>query len=289
MLQRSKSAVGVVIAGLAPVAFGGPVWAAAWGFFCLVGLIEFERFVTALDVRPLRTPRLAVPLATLAALTDQGQAGFIAILGGGTALAMIEVMRRDDHTGAIIAWAYAVAGTTYLAIPAFAAVALRETAGTTAAAWLVNIADATAIAWTPRPEGLAWLLLALVVTWLSDTGQYLVGRAIGKHPLSPRISPKKTVEGLVGGTLVAMGTGALAVSLFGLDLHPVVGALIGLGIAIVGVTGDLAESLMKRQAGVKDSGSFIPGHGGMLDRIDSLLFTFTTAWLFVALVDRYLT
>jgi phosphatidate cytidylyltransferase len=288
MLQRSKSAVGVVIAGLVPVAFGGPVWAAAWALFCLVGVVEYERFVVAMGAQPPRVVRLAVPLAAAAALTGQREAAIVAILGGGAAIAMVEVMRRPDLEGAFVGWAYAVAALVYLGLPAFAAVALRQTPGDTAAAWLRDLADRTAFGWEARPEGLAWLLLALVVTWLSDTGQYLVGRSLGKHKLSPRISPKKTIEGLAGGAIVAMGAGALAVSWFGLGVHPLAGALIGAGITIVGVTGDLAESLMKRQAGVKDSGSFIPGHGGMLDRIDSLLFGFTAAWLFVALVDRYL-
>ncbi|AQS59353.1 phosphatidate cytidylyltransferase [Desulforamulus ferrireducens] len=121
-------------------------------------------------------------------------------------------------------------------------------------------------------NGFVWLLLLLTATWASDTFAYFVGRAFGKHKLAPLLSPKKTVEGAIGGVLGAALTALVFVQLVpGLPLWPVVllGALIGLAALL----GDLVESALKRQAGVKDSGNIIPGHGGMLDRFDSLLFT----------------
>ena len=115
---------------------------------------------------------------------------------------------------------------------------------------------------------------------------YLVGRAVGRRPLIPRISPKRTVEGAVGGLAGSASTGALCVALFGLGISPVIGFVLGALLGVIGQLGDQVESLLKRQASVKDSGSLIPGHGGMLDRIDALLFTLPAGWITATLVDR---
>jgi phosphatidate cytidylyltransferase len=126
--------------------------------------------------------------------------------------------------------------------------------------------------------GLGWYLLAQIVTWLTDVGAYLVGRSIGRHKLAPAISPGKTIEGGLGG-LILGALAALACSVaFGLPLHPLVALAIGALLSAIGQAGDLAESLIKRQAGVKDSGSLIPGHGGVFDRIDSLLVVVTVTY-----------
>jgi phosphatidate cytidylyltransferase len=118
-----------------------------------------------------------------------------------------------------------------------------------------------------------WIILTLVVTWWNDTGAYFAGRAFGRKPLYPRISPSKTWEGAVGGALLAT-VGALLVQRFWLPDLPWWGAVvIGLGASVFGPLGDLSESMLKRAFGVKDSGRLLPGHGGMLDRIDALMFT----------------
>jgi phosphatidate cytidylyltransferase len=155
--------------------------------------------------------------------------------------------------------------------------------------WLHDFASWASLGWNAAPRGLAWLALVIVVTWLSDTGAYLVGRPLGRHRLIPHVSPNKTWEGFIGGLVCAALTGALAIWVFGLGVNPLIGAVMGIILSLVGVVGDLAESVLKRQAGVKDSGHLIPGHGGMLDRIDALLFTFPAGWLLAAFVDRYLT
>lgn len=120
------------------------------------------------------------------------------------------------------------------------------------------------------PNGLAWIGLALIATWVCDTGAYFVGSWIGRHKLAPRISPKKTWEGVVGGWLAAEA-GAVALGPL-VGLNPAQGLLVGLAVAVLSPLGDLSISMMKRQVGVKDSSNLIPGHGGMLDRLDSLLF-----------------
>ncbi len=124
----------------------------------------------------------------------------------------------------------------------------------------------------PIPRNHLWLLTALAIVWMADTGAYFAGRAFGKHKLAPNISPNKTVEGLIGGLVAAVTTGVGLGLLAGAQPYqlPVL-ALTALLAAIAAVIGDLVESLMKRQAGVKDSGTLIPGHGGILDRTDSIL------------------
>jgi len=123
-----------------------------------------------------------------------------------------------------------------------------------------------------RPDGQWWILLALTVTWLNDTSAYFAGRAFGKTRLFPRISPSKTWEGAAGGTLGSI-VGALVVRQIWLPQLPAVGAaLIGAGAAVLGPLGDLSESMLKRAFGAKDSSRLLPGHGGILDRIDALLF-----------------
>ena len=124
----------------------------------------------------------------------------------------------------------------------------------------------------------------LLITKLGDIGAYLIGSSFGKHPLIPRISPKKTIEGAFGGLLFSV-LGALASRIFlGFDyLHLI---LIGLGLGILGQLGDLSESLLKRDCGIKDSGSIFPGMGGVLDEIDSLLFAGPVFYFYLSAIVK---
>lgn len=115
------------------------------------------------------------------------------------------------------------------------------------------------------------LLFFLVVLFGSDSGAYFSGKAFGKHKLAPKISPGKTVEGLIGGVLAAAGFAALCAWLFFPELPYQYSIPLAISMAVVGVLGDLAESAMKRGAGAKDAAHILPGHGGLLDRLDSLL------------------
>jgi phosphatidate cytidylyltransferase len=120
-----------------------------------------------------------------------------------------------------------------------------------------------------------WKLVCflLLVVWLGDAGAYYVGKAFGRHQLSPRISPKKTVEGLAGGVAVSIITALVIHFTFFKELPLLHAAIAGVILSLAGVIGDLAESMWKRSAAVKDSGTLIPGHGGFLDRFDSIFFT----------------
>ena len=131
-------------------------------------------------------------------------------------------------------------------------------------------------------EGFLLLLLPVLVTWAGDTCAYFVGKNFGRRRLAPHVSPGKTVEGGVAGLLgaVAMGfaLGFLLDDYRNFPVAPATAALIGLFLGVAGQLGDLAESRLKREAGVKDSGSILPGHGGMLDRFDALFFTIPLAY-----------
>ncbi|MDA8233807.1 MAG: phosphatidate cytidylyltransferase [Clostridia bacterium] len=129
-------------------------------------------------------------------------------------------------------------------------------------------------------EGFHFLLLVFVANWSSDTLAYVTGRSLGKHKLAPLVSPKKTVEGGVGGILGSI-IGTVAFYLVSPQAELVHYIILGIGIAIFGQLGDLAESALKRQAGVKDSGNIIPGHGGVLDRFDSILLTAPLAYYYI--------
>jgi phosphatidate cytidylyltransferase len=133
------------------------------------------------------------------------------------------------------------------------------------------------------PNGRRWILLVLAVIFAGDTGAFYSGRLWGRHRLASVLSPKKTIEGAVGGLMASLAMTALAGKLLNpAPLKVVALLLLGLGLALVGQVGDLMESMIKRASRVKDAGALLPGHGGMLDRLDSLLFAFPLTY-YVAL------
>ena len=288
MKQRSISSIGVVIVGLVPAFLGGPIWAIVLTVLFTIGAYEYQSLARRMSphVRPFDL--VLVPGFGLVAVLDGGAQALLGIVGLALALPFIEATFRSNLQGTFTDWALSAGGSLYLGIPLFAAITLRDSAGTIDSGWLDDLADWSSLGWDAAPRGLAWLLTIILITWLTDTGAYVLGRTLGKHQLVPAVSPKKTVEGLIGGLAAAALTGVLTTQLFGLDIHWAIGLLLGIVIGIVGVFGDLAESILKREANVKDSGTLIPGHGGMLDRIDALLFTLTGGWYAATLIDRWL-
>jgi len=134
-------------------------------------------------------------------------------------------------------------------------------------------------------HGGAWVLLVLIYAFGSDTMGYFVGRALGKHKLYPVVSPAKTIEGSLGGLLGALIFGGLLAHFWFLPELPLLDAiLLSLIAAAAGQAGDLCESLLKRSVGVKDSGKMLPGHGGILDRVDAMVFTSAVVYLYVSLI-----
>ncbi len=177
-------------------------------------------------------------------------------------LAVASFTRGDPRDG-FITWATAVFGIAYVGLlaPFVAVVAHLGPADGSAA---------TSVGGLGLRAGAAWMILLLLVVWAYDTGAYLTGRWLGRRRLIDHVSPSKTLEGMAGGLVTATLAAGIGAWLVGLaPWHPLVlGPLIGLAAQ----AGDLAESLLKRAAGRKESGFLIPGHGGMLDRIDSFLF-----------------
>lgn len=127
-----------------------------------------------------------------------------------------------------------------------------------------------------------WTGLTLLTSWSADSAAYLVGRSIGRHKLSPRLSPKKTVEGYIGGVIFGTLITAIGASILRMDIIPVI--IFSLVINIITPAGDLGMSLLKREAAVKDSGTFLPGHGGALDRLDTILWSVTIAFYLIPVI-----
>ncbi|HEU0007313.1 MAG TPA: phosphatidate cytidylyltransferase [Terriglobia bacterium] len=134
---------------------------------------------------------------------------------------------------------------------------------------LLVVLQRSSTSWGP---GRGWIFFLLLVVWFGDTGAYYTGRALGRHSLAPLISPKKTIEGAVGGLLGNVLAAFLGKQIFLREAPLIQLLLLSVLLGTVGQIGDLSESALKRGAGVKDSSNLLPGHGGMLDRIDGVLF-----------------
>lgn len=137
--------------------------------------------------------------------------------------------------------------------------------------------------WHLSGSGLSPLLGIFILFWTNDTGAYLTGRKFGKHALFPAVSPKKTWEGLVGGALLCLGV-AYVLSLYSLSFSLLEWMIIGALVAVFGTLGDLVESMWKRQLGIKDSGSIMPGHGGLLDRFDGFFIALPAIHIYLFLL-----
>ncbi|MCA9734816.1 phosphatidate cytidylyltransferase, partial [candidate division KSB1 bacterium] len=133
----------------------------------------------------------------------------------------------------------------------------------------------------PEKTGAVWVFLVLLATWICDTFAYFAGKNLGRHKLAPNVSPNKTIEGAIGGIVGAVLTAVVIQQFFETHFQVVHAAIIGMHIGVFGQLSDLVESLFKRDAGVKDSSSLLPGHGGILDRFDSELLSVPLIYMYL--------
>jgi phosphatidate cytidylyltransferase len=269
-----------------------PVVAVVAAAVALVTVQEFLKLTESYGVHPLRLPTYIfvgfffLLLATSAAVETPQLSAVRFVLGVGFACAISPfifltiTMRRSPMAGGYPAAASSVFAFAYIALPMGMLVQLRQQ-------W----------------AGAFWILYLLLVVWAGDIFAYFVGRGLGRHLMARRISPKKTWEGAAASLAASLVVGillfnhALQISsfllrvgliqrrdgLFGLEkpeMWPII--LLTIALNIAAQLGDLVESLIKRGAGVKDSGTILPGHGGMLDRIDALLFAAPVLWYYAA-------
>jgi len=171
---------------------------------------------------------------------------------------IIWIMLRRDKSTAFASWIWTLAGIIYLG-------------------WLVS----HFVALRGLDYGREWVVFALFVTFISDSTAYFVGRALGRHRMAPTISPRKTWEGAVGGVIGAILTSFILQWWLGLPIGYVGIGILAAAVSVFGQIGDLMASLFKRNSGAKDSGQAIPGHGGFLDRIDSVIFAGLVVYFYV--------
>lgn len=271
--------------GALVVGLGGWWFTVAVGLIVHLGLREFFRMAQFKGIRPAtKTTLVAVQLMLLSTQAASSGAGFGADVAAAVLPASGAVicgwLLLQPVTGTIADVAASVFGLFYLGFLPSHWIKLRNLSD---GALVTNLSDH---GWSGS-AGLALTLLACFLIVATDIGSYVIGRRLGRHPLSP-ISPGKTVEGAVGGLLCALVVGALGGQLLGWRLGWLFGGVLGAVVAVFALVGDLTESMMKRDAGLKDSGDAIPGHGGVLDRIDSYLFVPAVVYTLVTLVLPWL-
>jgi phosphatidate cytidylyltransferase len=215
---------------------------------------------------------IAIALVLQAGFVPDAQKGLILVAIGAVLAGVGSLMRPDPRDG-LVAWITTVFGALYVGLLAFILHVATMAPPVAASAPLAGVGSER-----------GWILLLVLGVWSYDTGAYLVGSQIGRHKFMTHISPAKSIEGLVGGLIAC--TIVVALMLAGLGQPPLGALVLGPLLGLAAQAGDLAESMLKRAAGAKDSGTLIPGHGGILDRIDSFLFAGPVVALYVLAFAR---
>lgn len=255
--QRVLSALVFIPLIVVIVWFGGPAYSLLIAAAAALGVLEFYGMMGLSRRHPLTLFGLIWVL--LFVLVAHFEVIYIApLLTSAVVFSLIWLIFRSPIEGASINWVWSLAGIIYIG-------------------WMLS----HFIPLRGLEDGRDWVFFAIFATFAADTTAFLIGKAWGKHSLVSKISPGKTWEGAMGGFLGAIIGGLiLAAILPGIPIHWQI-VLLGALIGIFSQLGDLSESMLKRSAGVKDSGRLIPGHGGILDRLDSIIFTVVVVYYYV--------
>lgn len=230
---------------------------AIWG---VLAVFEFYRLVGVTSTASLTTFGTVWTLLFISSPHFDGTAVLPSLLTSSIVFSMILLIFRPRKEGAFTQWVWTLAGILYIG-------------------WLLSYLVALRL-----EAGREWVFLALFSTFGTDTAAFFVGRAIGRHRLAPRISPAKTWEGAIAGVFGAIAATLAVVALFDMPLGYGEAAALAIVVSVFAQLGGLVVSLLKRNTGVKDSGTLIPGHGGVLDRTDSVLFaTVVVYYYFIVL------
>lgn len=259
-LRLASAAVGIPLLAAA-VWFGNPWFAILLSVIALAAGWEFLDLARRAEARPLRLLGLLGVLAfTLNGLGIGGTDYTGPLLSAAVVVSLLLVLWRGRAEGAAMGWAWTLAGILYVG-------------------WTLGHAARLEM----RPDGPRWLLFLLLTTFSVDSAAFLVGRALGRRRLAPAISPGKTWEGAWAGLLAGLAVAPVLGAILGLPLPLLEGLGLGAGVGVLAQLGDLAESLLKRSAGVKDAGRLVPGHGGVLDRYDSIVIPLLLVYYYVIL------
>ena len=279
--KRLVSGVLVGLFGLVVVGLGGWWFTIALGVIVHLGLLEFFRMAQFKGMRPATKTTLVACQLLLISTQWSVNGGIASSLADAvlplSGAAICGWLLLQPITGSIADIAASIFGLFYLGFLPSHWLRLRNLEAVDIAPLVENIS------WDWISSGLLITLMACLMVVASDIGSYVIGRRFGHHPLSP-ISPGKTIEGAYGGLVSAVLIGALGGALLEWPYGSLAGGCLGALVALFALVGDLTESMMKRDAGVKDSGDALPGHGGILDRIDSYLFTPAVVFYVVTLV-----
>ncbi len=270
MRQRAVSAAVLVPVLLVVLAFGGVVLAAAVALITALAAIEVFCLLKRAGYGPFAALGTALALVIVldAAVPEVLESSGLLLVAVGIVLTAIASFTKVDPTDGLQAWMSTVFGALYISLLAFL-IRLGMVAPAIPAGSPLSVIGSER----------GWILLLIFAVWSYDTGAYLVGKNIGRTKFLTHISPSKTVEGVLGGVVAT--TLVVAVMLWALGQNPVNALALGPLTALAAQAGDLAESVIKRAAGAKDSGTLIPGHGGMLDRVDSFVFAAPVVTLYV--------
>ncbi|HEX5415344.1 MAG TPA: phosphatidate cytidylyltransferase [Chloroflexota bacterium] len=242
----------------------GLVWLGGWPFAVTAAIVaalaagEASRALNGASHAGRAS--LAFPMVGAAALALVGGVGTSAILAAIAVVLLITICCALIPVPTV-AWTSQLAAVLYVGLPLSLLVLLRSG---------IPLSGSVLVGGLLADRGMAWVLLILTTVWAVDIAAYAVGRLVGRHKLWPRISPKKTWEGTVAGLLAGVLVWLAWAPLFG--WAPALAGALGLLTAVAAIVGDLAESAIKRAAGLKDASALLPGHGGLLDRLDSLGF-----------------